>query len=73
MNCQLCSRQAATGYKRCSICLGLTHKKRGRAIGRNDRCPCNSGKKFKFCCIEPGNMVRLVSKAEAAELQVAAI
>lgn len=20
-------------------------------IGRNDKCPCNSGKKFKKCCI----------------------
>jgi len=20
-------------------------------IGRNDQCPCNSGKKFKKCCI----------------------
>jgi hypothetical protein len=23
-------------------------------IGRNDRCPCGSGKKFKRCCIEKG-------------------
>ena len=22
---------------------------RGATIGRNDRCPCNSGKKFKKC------------------------
>ena len=21
-------------------------------IGRNDKCPCNSGRKFKKCCIE---------------------
>jgi uncharacterized protein YecA (UPF0149 family) len=21
-------------------------------IGRNDPCPCGSGKKFKFCCID---------------------
>ncbi|HCX44189.1 MAG TPA: hypothetical protein DHN18_06025 [Oscillibacter sp.] len=21
-------------------------------IGRNDYCPCGSGKKYKFCCIE---------------------
>lgn len=20
-------------------------------IGRNDKCPCGSGKKFKFCCL----------------------
>ena len=22
----------------------------GTKLGRNDRCPCNSGKKFKHCC-----------------------
>ena len=21
-----------------------------KKIGRNDSCPCNSGKKYKFCC-----------------------
>ena len=25
---------------------------RGRKIGRNDRCPCGSGKKYKHCCID---------------------
>lgn len=25
-----------------------THQK----IGRNDPCPCGSGKKYKFCCLE---------------------
>lgn len=24
----------------------------GRKIGRNDRCPCGSGKKYKHCCID---------------------
>lgn len=23
-----------------------------RRVGRNDPCPCGSGKKFKRCCIE---------------------
>lgn len=23
----------------------------GRAVGRNDRCPCGSGRKFKSCCL----------------------
>lgn len=23
----------------------------GRKVGRNDKCPCGSGKKFKQCCI----------------------
>ncbi|WP_312862075.1 SEC-C metal-binding domain-containing protein [Muricoccus pecuniae] len=22
-----------------------------RAVGRNDPCPCGSGKKFKKCCL----------------------
>ncbi|EPB6720559.1 SEC-C metal-binding domain-containing protein [Vibrio fluvialis] len=22
----------------------------GRKVGRNEKCPCNSGKKFKKCC-----------------------
>lgn len=30
---------------------GYTLVKR-RKIGRNDPCPCNSGKKFKTCCID---------------------
>jgi len=26
-------------------------RKRGRRVGRNDPCPCGSGKKFKNCCM----------------------
>ena len=22
-----------------------------KKIGRNEKCPCGSGKKFKFCCL----------------------
>jgi len=25
-------------------------------VGRNDPCPCGSGKKFKQCCGAPGNL-----------------
>jgi preprotein translocase subunit SecA len=25
-------------------------KREGRKIGRNDPCPCGSGKKYKKCC-----------------------
>ncbi len=25
-----------------------------KKIGRNDSCPCNSGKKFKKCCMGKG-------------------
>ena len=30
-----------------------TFSRPGEKIGRNDLCPCNSGKKFKKCCQEP--------------------
>ena len=26
-------------------------RNRGEAVGRNDPCPCGSGKKFKNCCM----------------------
>ena len=28
---------------------------RGQRVGRNDPCPCGSGKKFKNCCMRKGN------------------
>jgi uncharacterized protein len=27
-----------------------TYRRIGSKVGRNDRCPCGSGKKFKHCC-----------------------
>jgi preprotein translocase subunit SecA len=30
-------------------------KKNAPAVGRNDLCPCGSGKKYKKCCGAPGN------------------
>ncbi|MBN2035593.1 MAG: SEC-C domain-containing protein [Chitinispirillaceae bacterium] len=29
---------------------GETYKKQYTDVGRNDPCPCGSGKKFKRCC-----------------------
>lgn len=29
-------------------------------IGRNDECPCGSGKKYKKCCLESGKYEGLV-------------
>jgi uncharacterized protein len=29
----------------------------GRKVGRNERCPCGSGKKFKHCCGTPEKLV----------------
>ncbi len=31
---------------------GTTFKKNYSDVGRNDPCPCGSGKKFKKCCME---------------------
>jgi hypothetical protein len=32
---------------------GQTIKSAGSRIGRNDPCPCGSGKKYKKCCLNP--------------------
>ena len=29
---------------------GVKVKREGKKIGRNDPCPCGSGKKYKYCC-----------------------
>lgn len=29
---------------------GRSHRYEGQRVGRNDPCPCDSGKKFKACC-----------------------
>ena len=28
-----------------------THRSDGPKVGRNDPCPCGSGKKYKHCCL----------------------
>lgn len=37
----------------------LNDVKRLTGVGRNAKCPCNSGKKFKNCC---GGMVRKMER-----------
>lgn len=34
-------------------------------IGRNDPCPCGSGKKYKNCCLESGRYEKLVLRKKA--------
>ncbi len=36
---------------------------RARTTGRNDACPCGSGRKFKACCSRTGAVVRPVERA----------
>jgi len=31
---------------------GVTVRREGKKVGRNDPCPCGSGKKYKRCCLE---------------------
>ncbi len=31
---------------------GVTVRRDGKKVGRNDPCPCGSGKKYKKCCLE---------------------
>jgi peptide deformylase len=33
---------------------GTTLQREGQKVGRNDKCPCGSGKKFKKCCLGNG-------------------
>jgi uncharacterized protein YecA (UPF0149 family) len=29
----------------------VTVRREGKKVGRNDPCPCGSGKKYKRCCL----------------------
>ncbi len=31
---------------------GVTLTRQGSKVGRNDACPCGSGKKYKKCCLQ---------------------
>ena len=33
---------------------GVTLTRQGPKVGRNDACPCGSGKKYKKCCLAHG-------------------
>lgn len=40
-------------YRLKPMALPLTHRQRATGkVGRNEPCPCGSGKKFKKCCLE---------------------
>lgn len=38
-----------------------------RPLGRNDLCPCGSGRKYKRCCLPLGRLVRHVSGQSIVE------
>ncbi|UOA10435.1 sulfotransferase [Methylobacter sp. S3L5C] len=35
-------------------------------VGRNDPCPCGSGKKFKACCVQVGDIVKQTKSSDIA-------
>ncbi|RPJ05580.1 MAG: preprotein translocase subunit SecA, partial [Deltaproteobacteria bacterium] len=37
---------------------GVTVRREGKKVGRNDPCPCGSGKKYKKCCLLRETQVR---------------
>ena len=39
----------------------------GQTIGRNDKCPCDSGRKFKKCCLWRMMPGRLSGEVEATK------
>jgi hypothetical protein len=40
-------------------------------IGRNDPCPCGSGKKYKACCLAKDEAALRAARAKAAEAAAA--
>ena len=42
--------QKRAGYRIKPIFLDNVPRQKGDKIGRNDPCPCGSGRKFKKCC-----------------------
>lgn len=52
--CVICHLREAEINEYCTTCLGLvvqTYNNPETKIGRNDQCPCGSGRKFKRCCM----------------------
>jgi hypothetical protein len=44
-------RALGPSYERAASGKGETYVRPGSKIGRNDPCPCGSGKKYKSCCM----------------------
>jgi preprotein translocase subunit SecA len=42
--------KAGNGQEQSGPMVGLQQKREGPKVGRNDPCPCGSGKKYKKCC-----------------------
>lgn len=51
MNTRLCLHERSEFIKQGQRWFYTTGQMNPQAIGRNDPCPCKSGKKFKQCCL----------------------
>ncbi len=45
-----CGHQYQERIRQDGSVKGVTYRKKGSEVGRNDPCPCGSGKKYKKCC-----------------------
>jgi len=60
VECSRCGRTdrpvaiCGDGKHYCEMCLLFVppYKRGDQKVGRNARCPCGSGKKFKYCCMK---------------------
>ena len=50
--------ELAQAWKKAHTQKVREHKK----IGRNDPCPCGSGKKYKNCCLKTGKYEAIIEK-----------
>jgi uncharacterized protein YecA (UPF0149 family) len=48
---KLCEKEYAARFRDDGSVRGGTFEKKYSDVGRNDPCPCGSGKKFKKCCM----------------------
>lgn len=62
-----CKREAIVEDADGRAWCGRSHKYEGQHVGRNDPCPCNSGKKFKACCISKRAFVRTCRQCGCTE------
>jgi hypothetical protein len=63
----LLAYRAAVLVQHCA--LAAAHGRRAGRVGRNEPCPCGSGKKYKKCCLEEGKpaAARSLETAPAGE------
>lgn len=50
--------------------VNLERMKYGHKVGRNEPCPCGSGKKYKNCCLNKNTEKELVSLAELKQVEI---